>query len=539
MATNQIENTNSLNESIVIEIDDSPAIATRRSGRNARGKNTDEDNLKLCEYPVGKSDTVTVSTEDYSTLEHETFLNDIIIDFYLTYLKYEVLQAEEKDSIHIFSTMFYKRLLQSPKKNAKKVPHYETDQTLTTAEKRHFRVAGWTKNVDLFSKDMVIVPICEHSHWYLVVVIKPGLINSAVESEERTNNGEPFVIVLDSLGGTKTSAVTNIQQYLRCEWRKKKCAEEGDTEEFSFSSEMRTVRLRKPEQENWSDCGIFLLHYVEKIFKNVEQFLWPTLPDLSYWFTLEEIGKKRAEIAVLIRRLAKEQKLGNAKKFPNIKFSVDSSRAREAAELDSSSKQQVSPSTDLNENLTLNEKCRSLRNKRYNSSTVASSKRDCLHKSSKSSKAGASRFPNSSKEIKRRSSSPSEDFTFVPSKSLGITTTISETSDISPMTSSSISSTTKADSMAFSSTNITTMASELSLTNTTSSKSSDLAAATGSSKNFSEVWKACKNSLVIGEYGVSFGPGSKNDEKVRGKRHGLQTFKNLQLASSKDKCKPN
>jgi len=224
MATNQIENTNSLDESIVIEIDDSPAIATRRSGRNARGKNTDEDNLKLCEYPVGKSDTVTVSAEDYSTLEHETFLNDIIIDFYLTYLKYEVLQAEEKDSIHIFSTMFYKRLLQSPKKNAKKVPHYETDQALTTAEKRHFRVAGWTKNVDLFSKDMVIVPICERSHWYLVVVIKPGLINIAVESEERTNNGEPFVIVLDSLGGTKTSAVTNIQQYLRCEWRKKKCA---------------------------------------------------------------------------------------------------------------------------------------------------------------------------------------------------------------------------------------------------------------------------------------------------------------------------
>jgi len=538
MANNQIESPNCLDESIIIEIDDSPAIATRRSGKNSREKSTDEDSLKLCEYPVGKSDTVTVSAEDYSTLEHETFLNDIIIDFYLTYLKYEVLQSESRDSIHIFSTMFYKRLLQSPKKNAKKVPHYETDQNLTTAEKRHFRVAGWTKNLDLFSKDVVIIPICEHSHWYLVVVIKPGLINIPVESEERTVKGEPFVIVLDSLGGSKTSAIANIQQYLRCEWRKKKCAGEGDTEEFSFSSsEMRTVQLRKPEQENWSDCGIFLLHYVEKIFQNVDQFLWPSLPNLSNWFTLEEIGKKRAELAVLIRRLAKEQQLGKTHNFPKIKFSADS-RASEAQKMDSSLKQQVSPTKDFNENLTLNEKCRSLRNKRYNSSNVssarsASSKRDCPLKSSK---AGASRSQNSSKEIEGSSSSPLEDFTFVPSKLLGTTTTISETSDISPIM-TSVSSTATSDSMSFNSTNISTVASESSLTARMSSE--DLAAATGSSKNFSEVWKACKNSLVIGEYGVSFGPGSKNDEKVRGKRHGLQTFKNLQLASSKDKCKPN
>ena len=36
----------------------------------------------------------------------------------------------------------------------------------------------------------------------------------------------------------------------------------------SFSKkEMKTLRPKKPEQENFSDCGIFLLQYVENMFK--------------------------------------------------------------------------------------------------------------------------------------------------------------------------------------------------------------------------------------------------------------------------------
>merc|ERR550519_1619220 len=146
----------------------------------------DDDCMKLCEFPVAQSDTVTVSSQDYATLEHDTFLNDIIIDFYLTHLFYNVLPAEFRNSVHIFSTMFYKRLLQTPKKDAKKVAAFETDPSLSAKEKQHLRVAGWTKNVDLFSKDVVVIPICENSHWYLVVVIKPGLVNTQEESEKTT-----------------------------------------------------------------------------------------------------------------------------------------------------------------------------------------------------------------------------------------------------------------------------------------------------------------------------------------------------------------
>merc|ERR1719234_2734440 len=166
------------------------------------------------------------------------------------------------------------------------------------------RVKGWTKNVELFSKDMIIIPICEHSHWYLVIVIKPGLIVNAPDSEARRLKGEPFFIVLDSLGESKTTAVNNVRSYLEHEWDAKM------SEEVDFSKKsMRTLWPVKPEQHNYTDCGIYLLHYVEKIFSSVAQFYWPeTVNTLNeHWFPLDEVTSKRSELAQLIRTLNEQQ----------------------------------------------------------------------------------------------------------------------------------------------------------------------------------------------------------------------------------------
>ena len=68
------------------------------------------------------------------------------------------------------------------------------------------------------------------------------------------------------MGGVKERAVTIIRQYLAHEWRAKR-----DDEETFSSRDMRLFRPEKPLQENSTDCGIYLLHYVEKIFS--EYFL--------------------------------------------------------------------------------------------------------------------------------------------------------------------------------------------------------------------------------------------------------------------------
>ena len=51
------------------------------------------------------------------------------------------------------------------------------------------------------------------------------------------------------------------------------------------------------------------------------QFYWPgTIQDLTKWFTIDEVVKKRDEIARLIRGLTKEQNAGNELNFPSIRF---------------------------------------------------------------------------------------------------------------------------------------------------------------------------------------------------------------------------
>ena len=190
-------------ETVIIEVDDDEtptrSAASKRPshGRSLRSENKLQDTDKLCEFPLGKSPSVTVTFQDYKTLEHDTFLNDIIIDFYLTYLYENKLNKEDAPNVYIFSTMFYKRMLTQPTSKRLKPDSFEKNPNLSSAQKRHMRVKGWTKNVELFSKDMIIIPICEHSHWYLVIVIKPGLIVHVPDSEARRLKGEPFFIVLD------------------------------------------------------------------------------------------------------------------------------------------------------------------------------------------------------------------------------------------------------------------------------------------------------------------------------------------------------
>ena len=98
-----------------------------------------------------------ISTDDLFCLTEGEFLNDIIIDFYLQYIFLEKLSEENRQKTHIFNTFFYKRLTQRDRQSEKT----EEDAKKSLPERRHARVKKWTKNVDLFSKDFVIVPINE------------------------------------------------------------------------------------------------------------------------------------------------------------------------------------------------------------------------------------------------------------------------------------------------------------------------------------------------------------------------------------------
>lgn len=93
---------------------------------------------------------------------------------FLQFGKFEK-SAQVREKTHIFTTYFYKRLTTRPTSKNKARHHpVEDDPNLSAAEKRYDRVRKWTKKVNLFEKDFIVVPINEHAHWFVCVICFPG-----------------------------------------------------------------------------------------------------------------------------------------------------------------------------------------------------------------------------------------------------------------------------------------------------------------------------------------------------------------------------
>ncbi|XP_071819352.1 uncharacterized protein [Apostichopus japonicus] len=313
--------------------------------------------VKLITYPPPPAvGGITVSGEDMECLQQGEFLNDVIIEFYLKYLLEEKLTPRDRERTHVFSSFFYKRLTQREYGSQS-----GNDLKLTPAEKRHLKVRKWTRRVDLFKKDFIIIPINESSHWYVVIICFPSRVsgnssssapaseqkekseeppdtNSEIaksedshkhkngeiseESETRTNGAKdkqgnsdtnqchttpleseqmpseqekgvsssaiqqtedtsktnedveyklfhsekhevPCILVMDSLkSNQKTPVVKKLREYLEIEWRTRK----NSTCRFTGQN-MKGACLDVPQQSNFSDCGVFVLQYVEQFFK--------------------------------------------------------------------------------------------------------------------------------------------------------------------------------------------------------------------------------------------------------------------------------
>ena len=90
------------------EVDEVAQVKKTPVGRQTRRNTRIQEKDLLCEFPPGESPSVAVTFKDYKTLEHDTWLNDIIIDFFLAWLYRKVLQEVDRARVHMFTTMFYR-----------------------------------------------------------------------------------------------------------------------------------------------------------------------------------------------------------------------------------------------------------------------------------------------------------------------------------------------------------------------------------------------------------------------------------------------
>ena len=112
-------------------------------------------------------------------------------------------------SIHVYNSLFYTKLTE------------EGDE-----KKGYDMVRKWTKNVDIFEKEFLVIPINFSNHWSLAVVVRPGLcmysFQDPGEGENQAidlNAQKSCIMFMDSLGCHNPGNIgKKIRLYLAHEW---------------------------------------------------------------------------------------------------------------------------------------------------------------------------------------------------------------------------------------------------------------------------------------------------------------------------------
>ncbi|KAL5606606.1 hypothetical protein BROUX41_003004 [Berkeleyomyces rouxiae] len=222
-------------------------------------------------YPRTGRDRATVDADDIERLDEGVFLNDNLILCYANYLQRqaEANLVTKNVRVYFMNTYFFGVVKPTSKGTG---INYES-------------VKRWTNNIDLFEYDYIVVPINESTHWYLAVICHPGkLLPSAEDSEvdeedihvvddcssssrrRPTGPNAPRIITLDSLGTPHSTTCTVLRDYLYAEMANRKDIQ------IEKSSALGLTAKRIPQQMNYSDCGVFVLGFIEWFLKDPDGF---------------------------------------------------------------------------------------------------------------------------------------------------------------------------------------------------------------------------------------------------------------------------
>lgn len=289
-----------------------PNLSTSGAGKNGskvHGRAYHEDRILV--YPQHAKDAVTLHYTDLARLEEGQKLNDNIIDFYLRYLFVNpaTLSSGDTSKIYIFGSYFYKALVTNNKAKLRK----------------------WTKGLDVFSYDFLLVPINMNDHWKLAIICFSRFV---VNGEKCTLETQPVILILDSMGTQNKSETTlcnRLRRYLNEEWAEKTKEPKHPTLNFD---KMKLLCPKVPEQPNIIDCGVYLLKFAHEFCALPPKTFDKSGIDATIhpdWFDSDkEIPKLRIRLKEIVTYQAQLQDLENNPPL----IDLDSSTSEAEAEQD-------------------------------------------------------------------------------------------------------------------------------------------------------------------------------------------------------------
>ncbi|KAJ4377297.1 hypothetical protein N0V83_000121 [Neocucurbitaria cava] len=153
-------------------------------------------------------------------------------------------------------------------------------------------------------------------------IIPKGILTNLVASPERRKGkrkftqqkkdpNQPIILILDSLGSVRSGTVRALKDWLAAEGAAKRGIEATIKEKGYYPKASQI-----PMQSNWTDCGVYLLGYVEKFFQNPDEFKNKLLTaEMSADDDWPELKPKdmRTNMREIIVQIAKEQEVARRK----------------------------------------------------------------------------------------------------------------------------------------------------------------------------------------------------------------------------------
>lgn len=204
----------------------------RRAQADQGVKKLTEEEEKIVELALDGDDdevlaegfNMKVTRGDICRLRTPEWLNDEVINFYMNV----VMDRNSKDpslpKVFVFNTFFFPMLL----------------------DKGYERVKKWTRKVDIFCLNYVIIPVHLGVHWCLSVI---NFVDKRFE-------------YYDSMGSPNKTALKAMRNYLIQEYKDKK------KQQFDLTGWSDYMPRDIPQQQNGYDCGVFMCRYADCISQN-------------------------------------------------------------------------------------------------------------------------------------------------------------------------------------------------------------------------------------------------------------------------------
>ena len=198
---------------------------------------------------------------DIQLLKATGWLNDEIINFYGELIMQRSKSRRFLPRVMIMNTFFMQRLC---------------DQH---SGYQYQRVRKWTKDVDVFEFEKIIVPVHLGNHWCLAVI----------------DMCEKQIKYYDSLGSSNSACLSALHRWIVDEWEnkhgKKPIGERPPKPDMSLWKKLHATDI--PAQRNGYDCGVFACKFAECISRGAPfGFSQSDMPSIRRAMVFEIISQK-------------------------------------------------------------------------------------------------------------------------------------------------------------------------------------------------------------------------------------------------------